>query len=266
VLIATDNSDLIRNATQYTAELFPDREFHVISVADTSDRSVEMSSLLMDLRKRLAVEAIDNTAAILEGRGIKPITHMVMGDPSKKVLDYTNEKRVDLLVMATHALTSSSRFHLGGTCKKILGRVRCSSLLFSYPYEIKKPESILNPSTASHYSSYASDIALSLAKEYGASVTSILLGGGVDKEEERLKRLAGEMAVPIEIVRLRGANRIEMCRFINSQSSSHDLMIISRGNRSVAYLFRNLYHELALGDLERELIVESSIPMLVVGD
>jgi len=268
VLIATDNSDLVRNATEYAAELFSDGEFHVISVADTSDRSVEMSSLLMDLRKRLAEEAIDSTSAILEKKGIIPIKQIEKGDPAKEILKYTTDKGVDLLIMATHALTASSRFHLGGTCKRVLERVRCSSLLFSHPYEPRKPAKILNPSSLSQYSRYASDIALSLADDFGSSVSTILIGKGdqVDSEGERLNRLATEMGVPLEIIRSEDTARMDSCKCIIEHSPSHDLLLISRGNRSVAYTFRYIYRELALGDLEREVIVESTIPLLVVGD
>ncbi len=268
VLIATDNSDLVRNAVEYAAELFPEGEFHIICVADTSDRSVQTSSLLMDLRKRLAEEAIDNTATILERKEIAPVKYMAIGDPVREIIKYTNEKGVDLLVMATHALTASSRFHLGGTCRKVLERVRCSSLLFSHPCEPRKPKKILNPSTVSYYSRYASDIAISLAGRYGAAISTILLGRGdsVDKEEKRLSKLATEMEVPLEIFRLRDEDRIESCKCITGYAPSHDLIILSRGSKSVAYLFRYLYRELALGDLEKEMIVESTIPLLVVGD
>jgi len=261
ILIATDNSQLMDNIVRYTALLFPEAEFHVINVIDTSRGNVPLSGLVRSTLEGLAREAVENAAKILEEKGIKAIKATPSGRPSTEILNYITRNRIDLLVIATHSKSGTQALHIGRCCARILEHTHCPIMLFNKPTRLERPKKILNPTSGSKYSHQGSLLAASLANNLGASLTVLFLGEPSAAEEEfaYVEGLTQALKVPL---------KMEVCgedleRCIIEHAREHDLMVGSRGRRGLAYKLRFLIPPLALGRLEREVIVESTIPFIM---
>jgi nucleotide-binding universal stress UspA family protein len=261
ILIATDNSPLMDNIIRYTALLFPQAEFHVLSVIDTSKGNVPLSSLVRSALEGLAREAVENAAKILAEMGLEAIKATPAGRPSTEILNYIARNQIGLLVMATHSKSGTQALHIGRCCTRILEHSRCPILLFNKPAKLERPKRILNPTSGSKYSHQGSLLAASLANNLGASLTVLFFGRLSAAEEEiaYVEGLAQALKVPLTK---------EVCtgdpeRCIIERAREHDLIVGSRGRRGLAYKLRFLIPPLALGRLEREVIAESAIPFIM---
>lgn len=264
ILIATDNSPLIRNAIEYSATLFPYADYHLINVINTSDGSIPQTQLMRKRLEEISNEALENGKKILENMGISDIkTAMPSGTPSKEILRYISEKKIDLLVMATHSKVGSQKVHIGETTLHSLQVTSIPSLIFSCTCDNKVPDSIFNPTTFSSYSVDASMIALGLASYFDASLTTYHIG---DKDPgaaaRRIKNRAKKEGVDFRLVINKNASDEQ----ILEESKKYDFMVGSRGRGGLLYKLHYLFPKLALSSLEKELIADSTIPYLMVGD
>ncbi len=264
ILIATDNSPLMRNAIQYTAQAFPYADYHLINVINTSDGSIPQTPLMQSHLKKIAKEALKKGSNILKDMGIADVKlAMPSGRPSKEIMKYTYKKNVDLIVMATHSKSGTQRVHIGETAIHSLQLTHIPSLVFSCECEPKIPASIFNPTSFSKYSVEASILAQDLASYFGARLTTFHFGSKDPGEAVgKIKNRAKKKGIEFDLVIDKDANDEKLLR----ESKKYDLMVGSRGRGSLIYKFRHLIPRLALSNLEKELIAEGSIPFLMIGD
>jgi nucleotide-binding universal stress UspA family protein len=53
------------------------------------------------------------------------IHRMVMGDPTKEILQIAEEEKVDMIVMSTHGRTGLERILMGSVAEKVVRRANC---------------------------------------------------------------------------------------------------------------------------------------------
>ncbi len=264
ILIATDNSPLMRNAIQYTANAFPYADFHLINVVNTSDGSIPQTPMIQKHLKDISKDALKKGRKILKQMGIEEVKlAMPEGVPSKEIMKYISEKDIDLIVMATHSKSGTQRVHIGDTALHSLQITHIPTLVFACTCEIEQPTKIFNPTTFSKYSVEGTMLALKMAKYHGADLT-VYHFGEIDAEAsvKKIQRMAKKEGVPLKLVRKPGASDED----ILEQVGKYDLMVGSRGRGGILYKFRFIFPWLALSKLEKELIAESEIPFLLVGD
>lgn len=264
ILIATDNSPLMRNAMEHTATIFPYADYHLINVINTSDGSIPQTSLMRSKLKEISEEALENGKQILQDMGISEIkTSMPSGKPSTEILNYVNKHEIGLLVMATHSKEGAQKVHIGETALHSLQVTSIPSMIFSYPVEAKVPDTIFNPTTFSSYSVDATMIALSLASYFEASLTTYHIGSkDPGAASRRIKKRAEKEGIDYELVIRKEASDEE----ILERSKEYDFMVGSRGRGGFLYKLRYLFPKLSLSSLEKELIAQSETPFLMVGD
>jgi nucleotide-binding universal stress UspA family protein len=266
ILIAADNSELILNGAEYASILFPKSTFHALSVIDTRDRSIQLTRLPFELKEKYCKESVESCAKILEEKKINVLKVVNRGVPWKEILRYIEKNNIKLLLIATHAFSGVKKLHIGKTCRAVLERVKIPALLFSAPAELKIPAKILNPSTGTKYSRIATEIAMKLAKMHNSTVTTLAFGKDKHKHElegilEHAEKLAKFYGVDFKGIIIKPTEESILDYFKN-----HDLCIGSRASKSILYHFRAIYRDLALDRIERETIVESTIPILLIGD
>ncbi len=134
-------------------------------------------------------------------------------------------------------------------------------MLINKPPKQKRPNSILNPTTGSKYSHRASVLAATLANNFGAMLTLLYLGTQTkfDKEADFAGDVASSMGVDLE-TKTCGEN-LEEC--VITAVAEHDLIVASRRRPGFLYKLRSFLPELALGKLKREIIVETTIPLIM---
>ncbi len=264
ILIATDNSPLMRNAIQYTAKIFPYSDYHLINVINTSDGSIPQTPLMQKHLKEISKEALTKGKRTLNNMGVEDVKlAMPMGTPSKEIMKYTTNHKIDLMVLATHSKVGAQKVHIGDTALHSLELTHIPSLVFACGCKPKIPKKIFNPTSFSTYSVYATMMALELAAYFGASLTVYHIGkGDPGAAGRRIKKKAESEGVNYKLVNASDASDEDLLK----EMKKYDFMVGSRGRGGLLYKFRYLFPTLALSKLEKELIAETDIPFLMVGD
>ncbi len=265
ILIATDDSQLVKNAMRYTAVAFPDSQYHLLNVIDTSEKSVPKTKLLMKDLKKASKKAVQDGISILNETGIHDIKKSVKkGNPGKEILKYAEKNDIELIVMGTQSKSGTQKFEIGKTCLHVLEHTRQSVLLFDSMVDIKKPKKILHPSGGCMHSLAAGYIALELAEHFDGKVEVLSTRGGGETEYtfKRLYEFAKKNHIPYKL----RSCAVKPLEEIVEESRKYDLIVASIARPGLKYDLRKIYPPFALGKLEREVIVETKDPILFVAD
>ena len=159
-------------ALQYSARL---TLFHAVILfqddVDEEQRLDEYQQLLALREERIAVQMqhhLDNGIK----KGIRISTVIQRGiSPSDVILEYLNTNQVDIIVMGTHGRAGLRHLLLGSVAEKV-GRFSAVPVLTVHRsiqnFQIKK---LLVPIDFSPYSKQATEYAISLARNFNASIT-----------------------------------------------------------------------------------------------
>ncbi len=287
ILIATDDSQLLKNAIRYTANAFPDSTYHILNVINTSEKSVPITDLLMKDLKKAARMAIKDAEDILHEMGIKNIKKSIgKGTPSKEIVRFSEVHDTDLIVMGTQSKTGTQTHEIGRTCLHVLEHSHVPVLLFDNIVDIKKPKKILHPSSGSEYSMRAGYLAIKLTKFFDGEVEVLITQGGGETErtfkekdledhgylddlrletEHAFKKLY-DFAKNNEIPYKLKSCAVKPHEDIVEESKKYDLIVASMGRPGIKYKLRKIYPPFAVGKLEREIIVETRDPILFLED
>lgn len=265
ILIATDNSPAIENAMRYVANIFPYARFYIIYVVNTSDGSVPMTNLMIETLEKIGEEAIEKSREVMEDMGITDATYEIRkGVPSKEILSYVNEKKIELLVLARHSKLGGQAVHLGKTCMRVLEHIHCPVMVVPPEFQSdRQPESVFNPTSGSTYSMSASELAVLVADHFRARLFALFIG------KSNGERVLDAISTMAERLNVEFSGRIcegRPDKEILEEAKNHDIMVMSRGYRGLKYKFRFFDPHLALGKLEREVLAGSPIPVIVVSD
>ena len=262
ILIATDDSKTVQHAIRYAVRLFPKASFHIISVINTSDRSVPLTDLILEDLKKFSENAVGNAKNILVSEGAQCVeTAIRTGTPSREVIKHIEENDIDLLIITRTAKECVP--HIGATCLSILEMVHCPVLIVPHETPLRVPKSVMNPTSGSSYSLSASEMAVLMADTFNAPLFSLYMGkgrgataiGAIEAMAEKLGvAFSGrEAKQPID-------------RDILDCARIHDIMVFSRGYAGIRYKLGKLKKKMILGKLDREVIGDANIPLLIVGD
>lgn len=86
------------------------------------------------LRKKWLNQLVERASA--EGLSLK--VHLLEGEANQRILDFAEQKRVEMIVMGTVSRTGVAGFFIGNTAEKVLHRLNCSVLAV-------KPDSFETP-------------------------------------------------------------------------------------------------------------------------
>jgi len=122
IVIPTDGYGLEDHVIRYVARAFPFAEFYVISVINTHERGVQLTTLLYKEMKESAEKAVRRGKEILEKEGIHNVkTRVLEGLPSKKITEYAKGMDADLIALRVYSRkTTASSQRIGSTVKNIL--------------------------------------------------------------------------------------------------------------------------------------------------
>ena len=264
IVIATDDSPIMDTAMRYTTNLFPDSEYYLRSVVNTTDRSIPQNITMREEKRKVATEALDDGKEVLNEEGISPVEiRKPEGVPSKEMKKYADEVNADLLVLASHSKMGAQRVHIGETTLNYLKVTSHPSLIFPRCCPPGIPNKIFNPTTFSSYSEEATMIALDLAHHFDASLTTFHFDDDdPGPSSRRIKKRAEQMDVDYTLEIKKGASDQE----IIDRMRDFDFLIGSRGRKGILYKLHRIFPKLSLSKLEREIIAEAEIPILLTGD
>lgn len=259
ILIATDGSGLMNSAIRYVANAFIYSDFHVISVVDTTIGSVQPTKLLINVLEERANRAVEKADEILIKNGITPKKVVLKGNPTKEILKYANENNIDLLVMGSMTKRGFPRLTFGRIGDKVARKITIPVLIFNSPPKIKEPKCILSATDCLTHSKEANEVAVNLAKYFGAKLVKYYVG----KDKKLGQRMLEEVAKQCEAMGVKECGALditdaEIGEEIVRLAKDFDLIVIGKGKKS-------LFHKNHLVFASREVAAMSPIPVILVG-
>jgi len=137
ILVPTDfseDSDLafrmaLSIAVHYQARIFL---LHVISKQDLADYCLDQNIVDRVLNESIVFsneklqEAIDKNQ---QGGNIKVIPDVRKGQPYEEILKEASERKIDLIVIASHGKTGLQKYFIGSVTEKVMKEAKCPVLL-----------------------------------------------------------------------------------------------------------------------------------------
>ncbi len=123
ILVPTDGSDETRGAVEHAIDLATtyDAALHTIYVVDTNLGVESSAPGTLDALEEAGENAIDEVIQQAEAADVEPIEGVVaQGTPHQAILDYVDERDIDLIVMGTHGRTGLDRYLLGSVTEKVV--------------------------------------------------------------------------------------------------------------------------------------------------
>lgn len=141
ILVPTDfseDSDLafrmaLSIAVNYQARIFL---LHVISKQDLADYCLDQNIVDRVLNESIVFsneklqEVIDKNQ---QYRNIKVIPDVRRGQPYEEILNEASERKIDLIVIASHGKTSLQKYFIGSVTEKVMKEAKCPVLLVRSP-------------------------------------------------------------------------------------------------------------------------------------
>lgn len=139
VLVPTDGSDAASVAADHGVAIAEaaGAAMHVVHAVDLAPVSGDFGSAeLLTALEDAGQRAVDDVIGRAEAAGLRSVEASVLtGAPARAVLDYAEERDVDLIVMGTHGRTGLERYFLGSVTEKIVRVANVPVLTVSPPEE-----------------------------------------------------------------------------------------------------------------------------------
>lgn len=125
ILIPTDGSKGVQKAIDHGIELadWANADIHSIFVVDLQDYVAALEgdvSLIEDAIIKEGENALKKIEDRCRQKNIDIETNILYGTPHEKILEYTEEHEIDLIIMGTHGRSGLDRFLLGSVTDKVI--------------------------------------------------------------------------------------------------------------------------------------------------
>lgn len=263
ILVLADNYRLTDFLLRYIPNVFPNAEYHVLSVVDFGYEILSVTDYIKETLEESAIEAMLHCASILEESGISARKTILKGNFKAVVDKYIRENKIDLVTAELYIdeVKKKSQFtrHIEGLFKIVPVPI----FAMDRPVELRKPRSVSIFYTGTQHSEIAMNLGLMMAKYLEASCL-ILYFGERRKEEisQHLQWAAKERGVPVQIDTRECTSAQEIVDILGTQ----DIFVTTRGGRSWGDKLKMVFKRLPLRKIEIETIMYVPVPMLLVGD
>ena len=142
VLVPLDGSKLAECVLPHVESLTqcsPEAEVMLVSVTERTTGYAMVDDSSQPSGGRLIPEAVgkheketrkylDGVAKALDGKGVKVLTEVLLGDPAEEITLFATNEGCDLIVMASHGRSGPSRWTHGSVAEKVF-RSNCAPVL-----------------------------------------------------------------------------------------------------------------------------------------
>lgn len=138
ILVPTDGSDGTRGAVEHAIDLATtyDAALHTVYVVDTNVGIDAGVVGVLDTLEEAGENAIDEVRQQAATAGVETVEGSVArGVPYRAILDYADERDIDLVVMSTHGRTGLDRYLLGSVTEKVVRLSNAPVLTVRMPSE-----------------------------------------------------------------------------------------------------------------------------------
>lgn len=137
ILVPTDGSSGATVAADHAIELAEvfDAALHIVHVVDhTGLGGSGGSAMILEALEERGQQAVDTIIERAEAAGLDSIEASVLsGIPARAIVDYADDRGVDIIVMGTHGRTGLDRYLLGSVTEKVVRLADQPTLAVSSP-------------------------------------------------------------------------------------------------------------------------------------
>lgn len=137
ILVAVDGSDHSKNAVRYACDIAQkySAALHLVHAPQIEVGTLTLGSGMIDVmptRERLTAQGksvLDTATAWAEASGHKPeVTEILIGDTTQSILQYVDEKGIDLIVSGSRGLGGLRGLLQGSVSQKLTSHASCPVL------------------------------------------------------------------------------------------------------------------------------------------
>jgi nucleotide-binding universal stress UspA family protein len=281
LLFPTDGSDGATAALDHVLDIAAanDATVHLLTVADTRHDSVtRIGDEVIDALEIEGQNIVDDAAERAQERGVVTETAVLQGTPSATIVDYADERGIDLVAMPTHGRQGIERLLVGSVTERVVRRatvpvltIRPDEERLRYPYR-----NVLAPTDGSECADAALDEAIEVATGTDAAlhilsvvdVTSLGVDVRAEFQVDILEESANEIVeAATEAASASGVETVSetvefgssIGRAIVGYAEDHDVGLVVVGTHGRTGLNRYL-----LGSVAEKLIRTAPVPVLTV--
>lgn len=126
ILVALDKSDPGSEALEYALTEHPTADITVLHVINPVDGSfgedIYAYEYVIDAKREAAEELIAEAEAIAEDHGVDIQSAVVVGQPSREIVDYAESNGFDRIIIGSHGRSGVSRVLLGSVAEQVVRR------------------------------------------------------------------------------------------------------------------------------------------------
>jgi len=260
VVIPTDGYGLEDHVIKYVARAFPLAEFYIISVINTHERGVQLTTLLYKEMKESAEKAVKEGKEILEKEGIHNIkTRVLEGPPSKKIIEYAKRRDADLIALRVYSRkATASAQRIGSTVKNIIRKSSIPVLTLAEECNKLPIKKILFATDGTRQSERAKNFAILFSSWLKADLEAVHVvsdgnnGGHADEILKNAEWKASFMDVKVK-KSLEHGDAVEK---ILEHARDNDIIIMGGGRKFL------LWHY--VGHVTQAVCTHSPVPVIIV--
>ncbi len=260
IVIPTDGYGLEDHVIKYVARAFPFAEFDIISVVNTFERGVQLTTLLYKEMKEGAKKAVERGKEILEGEGITNVkTRILHGVPSSKILEYAKTRDADLIVMRVYSRKKTvSVQRLGSTVREVIKKGSTPVLTLAEECERFPIKKVLFATDGTRTSERAKNFALLFSSYFKTDFEALyVLENEKDTEHaHRVVENAEWKASFLDVKVKKSIDRGDAVEKILDHAKNNDLIIMGTGK---TFLF---WHY--IGHVTQAVCSHSPVPVILV--
>lgn len=235
ILIPTDGYGLEDHVISYVARAFPFAEFHVVSIVNTYERGVQMTTLLYDEMKKAAEEAIYEAEEKLKNFGIHDVKIALLeGLPSREIVRYAKAHDIALIAMRVYSRKHTASAHrLGSTVRNVLKRSRIPVLTVADEVTKLPIKRAVLLTDGTMKTKMAENFAILFSSSYNVEIEAVYFSPTND--EENGKRVIKNLEWKADHwgVKIKGKIIRKDLNEILHEISSGDIVIMGMGRKSM---------------------------------
>lgn len=260
VVIPTDGYGLEDHVIRYVARAFPFAKFYVISVINTHERGVQLTTLLYKEMKESAEKAVKNGKEILEEEGIHNIkTRVLEGIPSKKITEYAKRRDADLIALRVYSRkTTASAQRIGSTVKNVLRKCTIPVLTLAEECNKLPINNVLLATDGTRRSERAKNFAILFSSSLNANleVLHVVPDANNSHHADDLLKNAEWKASFMDVKVKKSLEHGEIVENILRHAEENDAIIIGAGRKFL------LWHY--VGHVTQAVCTHSPVPVILV--
>ena len=270
ILVPTDFSENALHAIEYASEtakaVGAELVILHVHIPPVSMQSAIHSVMAEDVGRetkaaKARLKAIANTIQE-EYKSLICIFDVAVGEPVPEILDYAQEKAVDLIVMGTQGASKMANVLFGSNTASIIEKASCPVLCIPFNLSYKNPEKILFATNFAYSDIDGAKKLVVLAKGFKSSLifAHVVVGTEeTDAEREVIEKFASEIKLQTGYAQISGA--VISDATINTGLDA----LIEKYNADIIVLAtrkRNLFQKLFNPSITKKYSYHTTVPLL----